>query len=532
MMNLSIHSKSMPLLLMAILVAACGWSLQKGIDVGLSVQLATAGIVVAALAALVSLLLRQRKVIDQVLDLCVRKASEAGINSSGAVGSIDAFTLLISIFTNYEDSIRKLRASNSSLESGIQKLARIVAGDSVSDLPPFLKQISDDIVNLTYRRNDDGPLIQRITKVCEEVAAGDLNSRLLEIPQDHQLTPLMNAINDLVDRSDAFVREAGAAMEYVARNSYYRKIVETGTLGANLKAAKTINSAIEAIKEKMSGFKNVSGSFENKINSVAHALGESALSLKDHAQVMESAATESDAKSASVTTAAQDASNNVQAVSAATVELSASITEISRRVGEQATLTDSAVAEATTASEVIKQLDMTASKIGEVVKLIAGVAEQTNLLALNATIEAARAGDAGRGFAVVASEVRNLASQTATATSDIGKQVGDIQGGTKRSVAAIAAIFSTISNVNNISAAIADSVREQTIATDEIARSIEQVSANTQSVTSEMVHLTEAASRTKAAAAEVLDAANTLTRQSQLVGTEMSTFGNALRRII
>jgi len=58
------------------------------------------------------------------------------------------------------------------------------------------------------------------------------------------------------------------------------------------------------------------------------------------------------------------------------------------------------------------ELAGSATRIGEVVKLIRSVAGQTNLLALNATIEAARAGEAGKGFAVVAGEVKNLASQT------------------------------------------------------------------------------------------------------------------------
>ncbi len=59
-------------------------------------------------------------------------------------------------------------------------------------------------------------------------------------------------------------------------------------------------------------------------------------------------------------------------------------------------------------------------KVGKVAQQIDVVAKQTNLLALNATIEAARAGEAGKGFAVVAGEVKNLSSQTAKATAEVG----------------------------------------------------------------------------------------------------------------
>ena len=78
------------------------------------------------------------------------------------------------------------------------------------------------------------------------------------------------------------------------------------------------------------------------------------------------------------------------------------------------------------------------------VELITNIAGQTNLLALNATIEAARAGDAGKGFAVVASEVKNLATQTARATEEIGSQIAQIQGATGQAVEAIKGITATI----------------------------------------------------------------------------------------
>ncbi|HEY2133306.1 MAG TPA: methyl-accepting chemotaxis protein [Acetobacteraceae bacterium] len=106
-----------------------------------------------------------------------------------------------------------------------------------------------------------------------------------------------------------------------------------------------------------------------------------------------------------------------------------------------------AAAQARKSAGQVKDLADTATRIGEVVRLIEGIAAQTNLLALNATIEAARAGEAGRGFAVVANEVKGLATQTARATNNIAAQIAAIQTRTQAAVDAIRDVAEQVEGV-------------------------------------------------------------------------------------
>ncbi|WP_433720704.1 methyl-accepting chemotaxis protein [Actinoplanes sp. CA-051413] len=128
---------------------------------------------------------------------------------------------------------------------------------------------------------------------------------------------------------------------------------------------------------------------------------------------------------------------------------------------DMATATRSAVRAAQTAVEVIQRLEASSTEIGKVVELIATIAKQTNLLALNATIEAARAGEAGRGFAVVASEVKDLANETAVATSEIGGQVGGIRSDTRNAVSAIEEMRGLIEELDRCQQVISAIVLDQ-----------------------------------------------------------------------
>lgn len=164
-----------------------------------------------------------------------------------------------------------------------------------------------------------------------------------------------------------------------------------------------------------------------------------------------------------------DVSNNVTNVSVAVGEMNDSISEVAKSAEKSAAVALQAANLARSSNDKISSLGSAAHEIGKVIEVIQDIAEQTNLLALNATIEAARAGEAGKGFAVVATEVKELASQTASATDDIRARIEAIQGSTEDAINAIKQITSVIDDVNTVSRDIASAVEQQTVTTKQIA---------------------------------------------------------------
>ena len=374
--------------------------------------------------------------------------------------------------------------------------------------------------------------LNRTVDACRRIDQGDFEARIIGITEGGDMGHLQHVINSVIDRCDAYIRESMACQEYVAANKYFRRILPGGMKGTFLNAAKVFNDASEATANKVNDFTMVADNFERNMKQVVDTVASAATELQSTAQGMEITAQSTSQQSMTVAAAAEEASSNVQTVASAAEELSSSISEISRQVSQSTQIAGAAVAEVDGANQKVQGLAEAAKKIGEVVALITDIADQTNLLALNATIEAARAGDAGKGFAVVASEVKNLANQTARATEEISAQIGGIQTATQDAVQAIGSIGGTIGKMNEIASAIAAAVEQQGAATQEIARNVEQAAAGTQDVSSNIVQVTQAATETGHSAGEVLVAAGELSKQSEVLGSEMKDFIVEMRKVI
>ncbi|WP_328469548.1 methyl-accepting chemotaxis protein [Actinoplanes sp. NBC_00393] len=442
-----------------------------------------------------------------------------------------------------DDELAKLgvqatEASDAQIEAAVAGYRGIAEGSGAADRLERLTAFSDAMQN--YRALRDTIIFGK------PMAAG------YEMPAADQILPEFNrvetAMNEAMDSLQAAEESDADAMAEHGDDSYQNArlitllglvigfvlaaVIGFGVMRLIKRQLATVSVALSAVadgdltvpaevrsRDELGQMAEATNRARDGLITSVRQLNHGAEVLGDVTQRLSTITTRLDAESREaaeqaglVAGTAGEVSASVQSVAAGSDQMGASIREISENANSAAQVASGAVGVAQTTNETVAKLGTSSEEIGNVVKVITSIAEQTNLLALNATIEAARAGEAGKGFAVVATEVKDLAQETAKATEDIARRVEAIQADTSSAVTAIAEISRIISEINDYQVTIASAVEEQTATTNEMSRSIGEAANGSSTIAGNINAVASAAHATTAALGEADASVSELTQ--------------------
>lgn len=267
--------------------------------------------------------------------------------------------------------------------------------------------------------SDDLEAMREITETCRRAGAGDLEARVALLDGSDAVLEIRDALNDLLDRTDAFVREAGASSAAAASGEFHRQFLTQGMGGAFRRAATQISESTAAMSHNSA------------------QIAEAAVARLALADQLETAVL---ALSERLATAAGEMGNSAKGL---------------------ADFARDAVSDADDGLRTVTELRRSAGQIRHAVDLIKRVAMQTQLLSLNATIEASHAGPAGRGFGVVANEVKVLANETGESSEQIMEEVDALQQASNAAVGVLKAVADRIREMSGLIDGIAAAVDGQ-----------------------------------------------------------------------
>ncbi|QEO17537.1 methyl-accepting chemotaxis protein [Acetobacter vaccinii] len=269
--------------------------------------------------------------------------------------------------------------------------------------------------------------------------------------------------------------------------------------------------------------------FERNVMGLVQGVASAAQQLREEVQSLTQATRDTSRDASQVTETSRLSAEKIEGVAAATEELAASIHELTRRVDESSSLSLQTAEEARRAHETIVKVQEISSQIRNVSTLIGLISRQTNLLAINTSVEAARTGMANHAFGALAREIKTLAERTASATSDIERQISNVDNVTQGAVSAIESIRNRVERVADTASSIASVVKQQSVTTDDMSSNTRSVADGTTRVSGAIANVTKATEVAQEVSNQLMSAADQLGGHSSELTKHLENFLHTLR---
>ncbi|MEA1913695.1 MAG: methyl-accepting chemotaxis protein [Campylobacterota bacterium] len=381
--------------------------------------------------------------------------------------------------------------------------------------------------------------------------SNDVSTRI-KITSNDELSIIANNINEYLDgieqgirEDELFIKDVQTVMNRVS-NGWFSQHIEVNTSNPHLITLKsTVNQALTNLKN---GFVQINGIlqqyvnldytktlqldgiekdgvFDNMItdvNSLRNTINDMLVDNKQNGLTLDES---SDILLNNVDTLNTNANANAAALeqtAAALEEVTSNIAHNTENVVKMSGFASKVTASANEGQKLAHQtttamnaIDEQVNAINDAITVIDQIAFQTNILSLNAAVEAATAGEAGKGFAVVAQEVRNLASRSAQAASEIkslvenatskadeGKQISD------KMIDGYAGLNENITRTIEIISDVEMASKEQKLGIEQINDAITSLDQQTQQIASIATQTHTVATQTDEIAKLIVSSAN------------------------
>ena len=243
--------------------------------------------------------------------------------------------------------------------------------------------------------------------------------------------------------------------------------------------------------------------FENSIARIIESSSEVSADARDKSGAVAKSADTLLDLSAEVAAATSQSTTAMEEAARMSAGLDGTISQIEQEISTAFASFSELAETAKTARTSATSLTQHTQSIEKIVKLIQSIADQTKILALNALIEAASAGKAGAGFSVVATEMKHLATQTESATMEIGSLLGAIGARWQEAIATYQTMIDKYEALRDTAGSVRKTLADQSRDVTAIAGCIDETAQSSSASAEAMAAISKRAGEVNADIAEV-----------------------------